>query len=121
VFKNIFQTFHRKGYTITIENLLTHTSGIPDYSNADTTHNHYIERHNFTPGQLIKSFDYMPLEFKPGTKYNYSNSGYVLLAYIIEKATGEDYHQYTMKNVISRAGLKHTLFADEAYNYSKPR
>jgi CubicO group peptidase (beta-lactamase class C family) len=53
------------------------------------------------------------LKFKPGTKYNYSNSGYVLLAYIIEKVTDEDYHQYMMKNVISRAGLEHTLFADE--------
>ncbi len=102
-----------KGYTITIENLLTHTSGIPDYSNADTTNNPYIERHDFTPEQLIKYFDYMPLEFKPGTKYNYSNSGYVLLAYIIQQVTGEDYHQYIKENVINRAGLQHTLFADE--------
>ncbi len=102
-----------KGYTITIENLLTHTSGIPDYSNADTTHNQYIERHDFTPQQIIKYFDYMPLEFKPGTKYNYSNSGYVLLAYIIQQVTGEDYHQYMKENVISRAGLQHTLFDDE--------
>jgi len=105
--------FPSKGYTITIENLLTHTSGIPDYSNADTTHNLYIERHDFTAKQLIKYFDYMPLEFEPGAKYNYSNSGYVLLAYIVEKVTNEDYHQYMMKNVISRAGLEHTLFADE--------
>ena len=105
--------FPSKGNTITIENLLTHTSGIPDYSNADTTHNPYIERHDFTPQQIIKYFDYMPLEFKPGTKYNYSNSGYVLLAYIIEKVTGEDYHQYIIRNIINRAGLQHTLFANE--------
>jgi len=105
--------FPSKGNTITIENLLTHTSGIPDYSNADTTKNPYIERHDFTPQQMIKYFDYMPLEFKPGTKYNYSNSGYVLLAYIIEKVTGEDYHQYIIRNIINRAGLQHTLFANE--------
>ncbi len=55
----------------------------------------------------------MPLEFKPGTKYNYSNSGYVLLAYIIQQVTGEDYHQYMKENVINRAGLQHTLFDNE--------
>ena len=105
--------FPSKDYPITIENLLTHTSGIPDYSNGDTTHNPYIERHDFTPEQIIKYFDYMPLEFKPGTKFNYSNSGYVLLAYIIEKVAGENYRQYIKENVIDRAGLQHTLFDDE--------
>ena len=105
--------FPSKGYTITIENLLTHTSGIPDYADADTTKNPYSERLDYTPQQIIKYFDYMPLEFKPGTKYNYSNSGYVLLAYIIQQVTGEDYHQYLKENVINRAGLQHTLFDDE--------
>jgi CubicO group peptidase (beta-lactamase class C family) len=105
--------FPFKGYTITIENLLTHTSAIPDYSNGDTTNNPYIERHDFTPQQIIKYFDYMPLEFKPGTKYSYSNSGYVLLAYIIEKVSGESYHAYMKENVIKRAGLTNTLFAKE--------
>ncbi len=105
--------FPSKGFTITIENLLTHTSGVIDYSNADTTRNPYIERHDFTPKQLIKYFNYQPLEFKPGTKYNYSNSGYVLLAYIIEKVTGESYHSYMKKNVIIPAGLTNTLYANE--------
>ncbi len=105
--------FPFKGYTITIENLLTHTSGIADYSNADTTHNPYIERGDFTPQQIIKYFSYQPLEFKPGTKYNYSNSGYVLLGYIIEKVTGKNYHDYIQENVIKRAGLTHTLYAHE--------
>jgi len=105
--------FPSKGNTITIENLLTHTSGIPDYSDADTTKNGYIERYDFTPKQIIKYFDYKPLEFKPGTKYNYSNSGYVLLAYLIEQVTGKTYQQYIKENVIDRAGLKHTLFAHE--------
>ncbi len=105
--------FPSKGYTITIENLLTHTSGIPDYANADTTNNPYSERLDYTPQQIIKYFDYMPLEFKPGTKFNYSNSGYVLLAYIIQKVTGENYHQYMKENVINRADLQNTLFDDE--------
>ena len=105
--------FPSKGYTITIENLLTHTSGIPDYADADTTKNPYSERLDYTPQQIIKYFDYMPLEFRPGTKYKYSNSGYLLLAYIIQQASGQGYHQYMMENVIKRAGLQHTFFGEE--------
>lgn len=105
--------FPSKGYTITIENLLTHTSGIPDYSNADTTHNPYIERQDFKPQQIINYFSYMPLEFKPGTKYNYSNSGYLLLAYILQRVSGKSYHEYIKENVLEPAGLQHTLFAHE--------
>ena len=104
--------FPSKGYTITIENLLTHTSGIPDYSNADTV-NPYIEREDFTPERIINYFKRLPLEFKPGTRYNYSNSGFLLLAYIIQKVTGVDYHQYMDENVIKRAGLTNTFYATE--------
>jgi CubicO group peptidase (beta-lactamase class C family) len=105
--------FPSKGYRITIENLLTHTSGIVDYSNADTTHNPYIEREDFTPERMIPYFNYQPLEFEPGTKYNYSNSGYVLLAYVIEKVTGQEYHKYMQEHVINKAGLSNTLYASE--------
>jgi CubicO group peptidase (beta-lactamase class C family) len=104
--------FPSKGYTITIENLLTHTSGIPDYANADTV-NPYIEREDFTPQKLMKYFKNLPLEFKPGTKYNYSNSGYVLLGLIIEAASGKSYHKYMEENIIKLAGLTHTFYANE--------
>ena len=64
-----------KGYTITIENLLTHTSGIRDYLQIDYQ-TPFLERWDFKPGQLIDSFKTYPLDFKPGTKFSYSNSGY---------------------------------------------
>lgn len=51
--QKFIKDFPLKDYTITIEHLLTHTSGIRDYSNADTTHNLYIERHEFTPIVMI--------------------------------------------------------------------
>jgi CubicO group peptidase (beta-lactamase class C family) len=105
--------FPHKRYTVTIENLLTHTSGIMDYGNADTTHNPYIEREDFTPQRLIGYINIPPLEFKPGTKYSYSNSNYVLLGQIIEKVTGESYHRYMEEKVLKPAGLTHTLYADE--------
>ncbi len=65
-----------KGHTITIENLLTHTSGVKDYMQIDYQ-NPYMERWDFTPKQLIDSFKNYPMEFEPGTNYSYSNSGYV--------------------------------------------
>jgi CubicO group peptidase (beta-lactamase class C family) len=62
---------------------------------------------------LINYFKNDPLQFKPGTKYSYSNSNYLLLGYIIQLVSGESYHQYMADNVIKKAGLTHTLYAEE--------
>lgn len=104
--------FPSKGSTITIENLLTHTSGIVDYTSKDDP-DPFIERRDFTPEFLINYFKNDPLQFRPGSKYNYSNSNYLLLGYIIQLVSGESYHQYMADNVIKRAGLIHTLYAEE--------
>jgi CubicO group peptidase (beta-lactamase class C family) len=98
--------------TITIENLLTHTSGIVDYSSLDDP-DPFAERRDFTPEIIINYFKKLPLQFKPGAKYAYSNSNYTLLGYIIQKVSGEDYHQYMDEHVIKPAGLQHTLYAPE--------
>jgi CubicO group peptidase (beta-lactamase class C family) len=104
--------FPSKSYTITIENLLTHTSGIIDYTSKDDP-DPFIERRDFTPEFLINHFKKEPLQFKPGTKYNYSNSNYLLLGYIVQLVSGKPYHQYMQDNVIKRAELTHTLYAEE--------
>lgn len=104
--------FPSKGYTITIENLLTHTSGLIDYSSMNDP-DPYIERRDFTAAYIIDYFKKEPLQFKPGTKYAYSNSNYALLAYTIEKITGKSYHSYMEENVIKLAGLTNTLYAGE--------
>ncbi|NII28853.1 serine hydrolase [Pseudoflavitalea sp. X16] len=104
--------FPSKGHTITIEHLLTHTSGIPDYMTIDHP-DPYIERHDFTPAFIINHFKNAPLQFVPGTKYAYTNSGYTLLAYIIEKVSGQKYHDYMRKQVLEKAGLQHTEYANE--------
>jgi len=104
--------FPSKGYTITIENLLTHTSGLVDYTSMNDP-DPYIERRDFTPEFLINYFKKEPLQFKPGTKYSYSNSNYLLLGYIIQLVSGEGYHQYMADNVIKRADLTHTLYTEE--------
>lgn len=104
--------FPTKGAIISIENLLTHTSGLTDYTSIDSDIP-FIERRDFTPDFIIGYFKQTPLEFKPGTRYGYSNSNYALLAYIIEKVTGMSYHQYITEKVIHAAGLENTCFARE--------
>ncbi|OQP66560.1 hypothetical protein A3860_13855 [Niastella vici] len=101
--------FPSKGHTITIEHLLTHTSGIKDYLQLDYSGQN-MERWDFTPQQLIDSFKNYPLNFTPGARFSYSNSGYFLLGYIIEKVTGKQYQQYIMDNLLRPLGLTHTCF-----------
>jgi CubicO group peptidase (beta-lactamase class C family) len=68
---------------ITIYNLLTHTSGIPSFTSFPDYH--ASEATPITPKDLVNRFRDKPLEFQPGEKWNYSNSGYVLLGYLLEK------------------------------------
>lgn len=104
--------FPSKGQTITIEHLLTHTSGIQDYMTIDHP-DPYIQRHDFTLPFLINHFKNAPLQFVPGTKYAYTNSGYTLLAAIQEKVSGMSFRDYMRKNVLEKAGLKHTYYLNE--------
>lgn len=104
--------FPAKGATITIENLLTYTSGLTEYTSIESDEP-FIERRDFTPEFIINYFKQAPLEFIPGSRYGYSNSNYVLLAYIIEKVTGISYHQYITEKVIKAVGLENTRFAEE--------
>lgn len=101
--------FPSKKYTITIENLLTHTSGIKDYMQINAPEP-YMERWDFTPKQLINVFKDFPLEFKPGTQFRYSNSGYALLGFIIEKVSGESYPDYIKNHILLPLGLNHTYY-----------
>jgi CubicO group peptidase (beta-lactamase class C family) len=99
--------FPSKGYTITIENLLTNTSGIKNYQEIVNTSNELI---NYTPKQGVDYFKNEPLEFKPGSQFKYSNSNFYLLGYIIELVTGKGYEEYLQQNVLNRAGLKSTYY-----------
>jgi CubicO group peptidase (beta-lactamase class C family) len=69
-----------------------------------------MERRVFSPKQLIDSFKNYPLEFEPGTKFSYSNSGYFLLGFIIENMTGKSYQSYVQDDLLTRLGLSHSYF-----------
>lgn len=97
------------GDSITIENLLTHTSGIYNYTNDDA----YMQNSSANPIKLetlISLFKNKPLYFSPGSKYSYSNSGYVLLGYIIEKVTVKSYFTVVKENIFKPLGMTHTGF-----------
>ena len=75
--------------TITLHHLLTHTSGIPDYySSPDWA---FYQATPMAPSEIIEHFIDKPLDFQPGEKWNYSNSGYVVLGTIIEQVSGTTY------------------------------
>ncbi len=96
---------------ITIHHLLSHTSGIPSLNNDMME---MLKRGDaVTPSELITTFKELPLEFEPGGKYNYSNSGYVLLGKIIERVSGKTYGDYLQEYIFDPVGMKQTgIFND---------
>jgi len=90
---------------ITIKHLLTHTSGIPSYTDVPN----FFEKEARlprTPEEIIKLTRDKPLQFEPGSKFAYDNSGYIVLGYIIEKASGETYADYVQKHIFDPLGMK---------------
>lgn len=95
------------GGKITIENLLKHTSGIPNYTaNADVMTE--IANHNYSKREIAEKFLSGDLEFKPGTKFKYNNSAYFLLGVIVEEITKKPYAE----------NLKERIFAPLKMNNS---
>ena len=97
---------------ITIKELLTHTSGIPDYVNTLPDFVGYAGP-PLTPLQVIAHFRDLPLEFAPGTTWKYSNSGYFLLGYIIEQVSGLSYEAFLQNNILTPLNLR-----DTGYNHN---
>jgi CubicO group peptidase (beta-lactamase class C family) len=89
---------------VTIFHLLTHTSGIPNF----TALPEYRQMQSFnTPVvDVVARTRDKPLEFVPGERMNYSNSGYVLLGYLIEKISGQSYAQFVTENIFTPLGMK---------------
>lgn len=94
-------------YKITLEHLLTHTSGIKEFLAIDHP-DPFALRRDFTPKEIIDHFKNEPLEFEPGSKWAYSNSGYILLGFIIERVSAKPYAQYMSENIFKPAGMNDT-------------
>lgn len=99
--------FPTKKHKITIENLLTHTSGIKSYTDGNIMNEEFM-RINFHQDSLTKTFSEFPLEFKPGSQFKYSNSGYHLLGLIIEKLSGIPYEDFLQKEIFTKSKMLNT-------------
>jgi len=96
-----------KGDIITTHHLLTHTSGIPNY----TSFPKFMEdesRTPYTPAAFVKMFDEKELDFTPGKKFSYSNSGYFLLGVIVEKLSGKTYEQMLQDKIFTPLNMNDT-------------
>ena len=102
--------YHMAGHVVTIRHLLNHTSGIFSYTNVpnifETVH---LDK---TPQQMADEFSTIPFEFKPGTKMNYNNSGYVLLGMIIEQISGMDYGMFITENIFKPLNMNQSCLLD---------
>lgn len=95
---------------VTIRNLLTHTSGYSDYAPQDYTIPAWTRP--VKSEALIREWATKPLDFEPGTKWQYSNTNFQLAALIIEKVTGQSLHDFLFTNVITPLKLQGVLDLD---------
>ena len=91
---------------ITVRNLMRHTSGITNVTALDEFRGK--SRLPLTQDELIAMFRDLPLDFEPGSKFAYSNSGYVLLSRIVENVSGEDLGSFYAANIFEPLGIKDT-------------
>ena len=96
---------------VTIRQLLTHTSGLPSYDAKPEYRNFRLQPH--TISELMNWIKADPYVAEPGAQYYYSNSGYLLLAGIIEKVSGESFRDFLKGRVFDRLGLTSTQVAQD--------
>lgn len=108
---SLFLPDYPRGDEITIRHLLTHRSGIP-HLNSFPNYNELIQK-DFELQEIIDLFKDLPLAFHPGEKYQYSNSGYVLLAFVMEQVSGQSYGDYLQTAIFDPIGLSNTGVDDE--------
>jgi CubicO group peptidase (beta-lactamase class C family) len=95
------------GEKVTIHHLLTHTSGIPSYTSQPGFFEN-VSRNPYKVADFVKKYASGNLEFEPGSKYSYNNSGYFLLGAIIEQVTGKPYEQVLKERILDPIGMKNT-------------
>lgn len=113
---------------ITVDQLLHHTSGISDYEGwfdgyTTQSYSDYMSQFD-APGRIVRDAKKLPLDFEPGTRFHYDNTGYVLLGYVIEHASGMPYQDFVRTRILEPLGMSHSqmdrsdwLIADRAQGY----
>jgi CubicO group peptidase (beta-lactamase class C family) len=101
------------GEKVTVHQLLNHTSGIPSYTGLPGFLTE-VSRDPYTVPEFIKKYVSNNLEFEPGSKFAYNNSGYFLLGAIIEAVTGKTYEQALKEKLLDPLGMKNTGYDHQA-------
>lgn len=94
------------GELITIHNLLTHTSGLKNFTQVQEFL--HLDENKKTTTDMVNLVKDIPLEFQPGEEYRYSNTNYLLLGIVLEKVTGMSYEEYLYKNIFEPLNMKNT-------------
>ena len=103
---------------VTLRQLLTHTSGVRDYWPQDFLTPEMTRP--TTPNAIIEEWAQRPLDFEPGTQWQYSNTGYVLAAAVVEKVSGETLFEFLRRHVFSPLHMAHvTEYAPDATAYTR--
>jgi CubicO group peptidase (beta-lactamase class C family) len=105
-----FPDWPTHGYRITVEHLLTHTSGIRSYTSIPEFAN--LQRRDHSLDELIATFRDQPMDFAPGTEFNYNNSGYILLGAIIEQQSGQSYAEFIRTRLFEPLGMMDTRYEE---------
>ncbi len=97
---------------VTIQHLLTHTSGIPSYTNMPGFATPKVMRIPLSPLEIVMLSKDKPLDFPPGEKWSYDNTGYVLLGYILEKVSGRNYADYVKEHIFDKLDMTSSGYDD---------
>ena len=100
---------------VTLHHLLTHTSGIANYTEDGELMATKDER--LPRARVVASFAAKPLAFRPGEKFEYSNSNYFLLGLVIEKASGKTYEEYLQANILGPANMPRSSTTFDAHTF----
>jgi len=102
-----------QGQKITIEHLLTHTSGIKSYTDLPEWTAEFWKK-DLTPAEMIDFFKRDQLDFMPGEKFYYSSTNYFLLGVIIEKVSGKSYGEYISDNFFKPLGMNQSRYDSQS-------
>ncbi|MEO5910198.1 MAG: serine hydrolase domain-containing protein [Pelobium sp.] len=98
------------GEKISLHHLLTHTSGIKDFTSLKNLND--FAKNDISPKDLIDLFKNEPIDFQPDEKYKYCNSGYIILGYIIELVSGKSYPDFVKENILKKLNMNHSCYAN---------
>src|SRR4051794_15749056 len=103
---------------VTIRNILTHTSGYEDYAPQDYTIPAWTKP--TTAEKIVREWATKPLDFEPGTQYQYSNTNFNIAGLIVEQVSGEPFWTFLTRRVLTPLGMTHTIDLDTQHGQLEP-